>query len=145
MAENHENQGFKVVDRRVSAEQEPPAAQQPAPVEAAAPGKEQVGEKEQVEGPGWKMHAERPQQPLPPMDFTTFCLSLASSTIIHLGETPHPDSGKTEPNLPLAKQSIDILALLEEKTRGNLTAEESRLLATLLYDLRMRFVQAQQR
>ncbi|MBI5548128.1 MAG: DUF1844 domain-containing protein [Deltaproteobacteria bacterium] len=90
------------------------------------------------------MHEEKPQKPLPPMDFTTFCLSLASSAMIHLGQAPSPESGKPEKNLPLAKQTIDILVLLEEKTRNNLTPEEGRLLSTLLYDLRVRFVQESQ-
>jgi len=66
---------------------------------------------------------------------------VASSAMIHLGQSPSPETGKTDKSLPLAKQTIDILALLEEKTRGNLTAEESKLLSTVLYDLRMRFVQ----
>jgi hypothetical protein len=140
MSENQENKGFKVVDRRVAA-QEP--AEQPAAGEQPPPDGAKTADP--VEGPGWKMREERPQKPLPPMDFTTFCLSLASSAMIHLGERPHPDSDRSEPNLPLAKQSIDILALIEEKTKGNLTAEESRLLATLLYDLRLRFVEAQKR
>jgi hypothetical protein len=76
------------------------------------------------------------------MDFTTFCLSLASSAMMHLGLVPYPETGKAEKQLPMAKQTIDILALLEEKTRGNLTAEESKLLETVLYDLRIRFVEA---
>ena len=96
-----------------------------------------------MRGPGWEMHEEkRPEASLPPMDFTTFCISLASSTMIHLGQTPYPESDKIEKNFPLAKQTIDILALLEEKTKNNLTVEESKLLQTLLYDLRMRYVEA---
>jgi hypothetical protein len=95
-----------------------------------------------VKGPGWEMQ-DLNCPPAPTMDFTTFCLSLASSVLIHLGQTPSPDTGQTEKNLPLAKQSIDILVLLEEKTKNNLTSEESKLLDTLLYDLRIRFCEVQ--
>lgn len=78
---------------------------------------------------------------LPEIDFLTFVVSLATSAIVHLGESPDPD-GKTEKNFPLAKQTIDILAMLKEKTNGNLTSEESKILTETLYDLRMRFVVA---
>ena len=77
----------------------------------------------------------------PRLDFNAFVLSLGSSALIHLGEAPDPVSGKTQdPDLPLAQQSIDLLALLQEKTRGNLNEDEARFLDTLLYDLRVRYV-----
>lgn len=76
------------------------------------------------------------------IDFYTFVLSLGSSAFVHLGDTPHPETGEpVKPNLPLAKQTIDILAMLAEKTKGNLTQEEERFLENLLTDLRFRFVQ----
>lgn len=75
-----------------------------------------------------------------PIDFTTFVLSLASSAFVHLGDAPHPESGKVEPNLLLAKQTVDILGMLQEKTQGNLTPEEERFLRSLLSDLRLRYV-----
>jgi hypothetical protein len=79
----------------------------------------------------------------PQLDFNAFVLSLGSSALIHLGEAPDPLSGKTpEADLPLAQQSIDLLALLQEKTRGNLSEEEAQFLDTLLYDLRVRYVAA---
>jgi hypothetical protein len=78
---------------------------------------------------------------LPTIDFATFILSLSHSVLMHLGEAPDPDTNKVEANLALAKQNIDILALLEEKTKGNLTGDEERLLAQVLFDLRMRFVE----
>src|SRR5712691_10988288 len=85
--------------------------------------------------------ADDPRRPR--LDFNAFVLSLGSSALIHLGEAPDPLTGKTqEPELPLAQQSIDLLALLQEKTRGNLTDDESRFLETMLYDLRMRFLAA---
>lgn len=79
--------------------------------------------------------------PLPSIDFATFVLSLSHSALLHLGEAPHPETNKVEANLPLAKQDIDILGLLEEKTKGNLTGDEERLLAQVLFDLRMRYVE----
>jgi hypothetical protein len=78
---------------------------------------------------------------LPQIDFATFVLSLSHSALMHLGEAPDPDSNETHVDLGLAKQNIDILGLLEEKTKGNLTGDEERLVAQVLFDLRMRFVE----
>jgi hypothetical protein len=73
------------------------------------------------------------------IDFITFIMSLATSVLMHLGE--HEDGVAAAPtNLPLAKQTLDLLGMLREKTRGNLSAEESRVLESVLYDLRMRFL-----
>jgi hypothetical protein len=127
MADSDEkgSRGFTVIDRRASqrAESDEPA---PAPgVAEAATG------------------AARPAgASLPGMDFSTFIVSLATSALCHMGLVDDPETGKpSAPNLDLARQTIDILAILEDKTRGNLAAEEARLLETLLYDLRMNFVQ----
>jgi hypothetical protein len=77
------------------------------------------------------------------LSFTAFVLSLASTAAIHFGDLPDPVSGeRSEPNLEGASQMIEILTLLEEKTRGNLTAEERQVLEQILYELRMRFVEA---
>jgi hypothetical protein len=77
-----------------------------------------------------------------PIDFYTFVLSLASSAFVHLGDAPHPETGEpVPPDLPLAQQTIDILAMLREKTKGNLTQEEEKFMENLLMDLRLRFVQ----
>lgn len=76
----------------------------------------------------------------PEVDFGTFILSLASSVLIHLGEMPDPDTAAHAPDLPLAKQTLNVLGMLREKTRGNLTPEESQLLEQLLYDLRMKYL-----
>ena len=84
-------------------------------------------------------------QTMPEIDFGMFVMSLASSVLVHLGEIEHPDSRAREANLPLAKQTVDILGMLREKTRGNLTQEEAQLLDNLLYDLRMKYVDAKKR
>jgi len=82
-------------------------------------------------------------QPSGELTFTTFVVSLASTAAIHFGDLPDPATGqRAEPNLDGAAQMIEILTLLEEKTRGNLSAEERSLLEQLLYELRLRFVQA---
>lgn len=77
---------------------------------------------------------------VPPMDFSLFVLSLNTSALMHLGRSQSAD-GMAEVNLPLARQVIDILAMLEDKTRGNLTGKEEQLLNQVLFDLRMRFTQ----
>ena len=82
-------------------------------------------------------------EPQPQLSFTAFVLSLASTAAIHFGDLSDPLSGeRSEPNLEGATQMIEILALLEQKTRGNLTAEEREVLNQVLYELRMRYVEA---
>jgi hypothetical protein len=82
----------------------------------------------------------------PVLDFSALVLSLGSSAIVHLGEAPDPTSGqKSAPDFALAQQSIDLLAMLEEKTRGNLTDDERKFLEGILFDLRMMFVEVSKR
>ena len=77
------------------------------------------------------------------LSFTAFVVSLASTAAIHFGDLPDPTTGETSPpNLEGAAQMIEILALLDQKTRGNLTAEERQVLEQVLYELRMRLVDA---
>lgn len=78
---------------------------------------------------------------LPHVDFSTFVLSLSHSAIVHLGEAPNPETGAVEKNLVLARQTIDLIAMLEEKTKGNLTGDEERLISQILFDMRMRYVE----
>ena len=83
-------------------------------------------------------------EPQPQLSFTAFVLSLASTAAIHFGDLPDPVTGeRAASNLEGATQMIEILALLEQKTRGNLTAEERQLLDQLLFELRMRYVEAE--
>jgi hypothetical protein len=84
---------------------------------------------------------------LPPADFATLVLSLGSSAVMYLGQSEGPDgkgpdSKKTARNLPMAKHAIDLLTVLEEKTKGNLSSEEEQILESLLFDLRLRYVEA---
>jgi hypothetical protein len=80
------------------------------------------------------------EDPNVPVDFATFILSLSSSAAYHLGLVPHPEKESSCLNLPMARQTIDILSILQEKTKGNLSEEEDRLLSEILYNLRMAFV-----
>src|ERR1700745_2719053 len=79
------------------------------------------------------------------IDFAGFILSLATTAAVHFGDIPDPATGEPmEPNVPAAAQMIEIIAMLQEKTAGNLSEPEAKLVDDLLYELRMRFVQAQQ-
>jgi hypothetical protein len=100
------------------------------------------GEERRVSGD----QTEQQGGPARPLDFSTFLLSLGTSALVQLGEAPDPtQGGKPCPDLAGAKQSIDLLGLLEAKTKGNLETGEERLLQSLLSDLRLRFVKASQR
>jgi hypothetical protein len=77
-----------------------------------------------------------------PLSFTAFVISLASTAAIHFGDLPDPSGAKSEPNLEAAAQMIEILSLLDQKTRGNLTAEEREVLEQVLFELRLRYVEA---
>ena len=78
---------------------------------------------------------------LPQLDIGTFVLSMSSSALVHLGEVPEPESGQIMENVLAAKQTIDILCMLQSKTKGNLTDQEARLLRDMLFELRMKYVQ----
>ena len=115
--------GFTVTDRRIFADEKGTARVEEAPTARPAV-------------------STAPSEGAPSIDFHTFVLSLGSSALMHLGELERPGAGAAEKDLPMAKSTIDILAMLQEKTRGNLTPDEAKLLESLLYDLRLRFVEA---
>lgn len=101
---------------------------------------EEAREKSRVE----KQQAEMEEQPhsIPvEINFASFIFSLGRSAFIHLGEEPDPGTGEKKISLPLAKETIDIISMLEEKTKGNLTPEEGQLTKNILYALRMRYVE----
>ncbi len=79
---------------------------------------------------------------LPAIDFSTFILSLSTTALYQMGLAPDPTTGNPiEPDLLLARQTIDTLEMLRDKTRGNLDADERKLFDSLIYELRMRFVE----
>jgi len=120
---SEEKSGFTVKDRRIFAEKD-----------------EDVKNKEAKDEP----LKQEPQAPLPEINFATFIFSLNASAMLHLGAMEDPATGKKVKNLPIGKQTIDILGMLEEKTKGNLSKEEENLLKNILYDLRMIYIKEQE-
>lgn len=137
--EKEEKRGFKVVDKRIFAPEAEAKEEEVKEKAKKEPKQEAKEETKGREGEGAK--TEEPP-PLPEATFSTFIYSLSTSALIHLGEIPEPTTEKVMKSLPLAKQTIDILAILQEKTKGNLAQDEETLLNTLLYDLRIRYVKA---
>ncbi len=80
-----------------------------------------------------------------PIEFTTFVLGLAHTALIHLGDVPNPETGKASLDLALARETIELLVMLREKTRGNLSAEEERVFEDVLARVRLRFVEVSRR
>lgn len=106
-----------------------------------APGREEKLEHRKMAADYEAAAAGHDMPELPNLDFPTFVLSLSSSVLVHLGEIPEPESGQNMTNLPVAKQTIDILSMLEQKTAGNLDPQEDKLLKDMLFELRMKYVQ----
>ena len=86
--------------------------------------------------------ASQAQEPLPAINFSTFIISLSTQALLQLGEIADPLSGKDNKDIPVAKQMIDIIGMLKDKTKGNLNAGEERLTEDILFDLRMKYVEA---
>lgn len=95
-----------------------------------------------AEGKGFVMSDAGVSGPLPKVDFSSFILSLYSSGLVQLGKVEDPSTGKKAKNLELAKHTIDMMAMLEEKTKGNLTEDENNLFKALLTEIRIAFVEA---
>jgi hypothetical protein len=121
-------QGFVVKDRRFSAKKD----------EADSEPREELPREE----PQTKEKRADQDIPLPEINLTNFLLSLSTSILIQLGEVQDPMTNQIEKDLSNAKQTIDLLGMLREKTKGNLTPDEEKLFENLLYDLRMRYVRA---
>ncbi len=127
-----EDKGFIIKDRRVFAE-----------------GDQGIEDKKESSGKEVKDQAQKDTTPeeeqeqeihLPEINFATFIISLNASALVHLGVIDDPASGKKVKNLAMGKQTIDILSMMEEKTKGNLTTEEENMLKNILYDLRIIYV-----
>ena len=143
MSDSKEKGGFKVTDRRSFGEGGESRAPESSSTPAQPPTPAQPSSTPPGTPPGGADAApDGGTASLPAVDFHTFMLSLGSSALLHLGELEHPDVGAPQKNLPLAKHTIDILVMLEEKTRGNLSPAEEKLITSLLYDLRLRYVEA---
>ena len=127
---------FVIKDKRRFDEEGESLPEQESPqAEAEEPAQEEVP-------PGQEEIPAGEAPPLPELNFATLVFSLSSSALVHLGQVPDPATGEPRPDYPLAKQTIDLLGLLQVKTKGNLEDEEDKLLEGVLYDLRMAYVQA---
>ena len=132
MAEDIKDSGFVVKDKRIFAEsgevkptndQAFPAAEETKPVFPEA------------------SQSRNDKEPdYPPINFTNFVLSLSTSALFHFGDFPDQEGSKAEKNLPAAKQTIDILDMLNEKSKGNLNENETNLIQGVLYELKLRYV-----
>lgn len=137
---SEEKKDFIVKDRRLFSQdaQEKQEADEKTAEQAAPPADDKPAEQEPEEQPTAEEHEEEPR--FPEINFPTFVASLNASALVHLGIIDDPASGKKSKNLPMAKQTIDILSMLEEKTEGNLAKDEADMLKNVLYDLRIMYV-----
>jgi hypothetical protein len=135
-----DEKGFIIKDRRRfddSGEARPETPREETPAKPQEPKPEaQAAEPRQDE----KAQGPSTEQSFPELNFSTFVFSLGTSAMYHFGDFPDPVTKKAERNLEAAKQTVDILAILKDKTKGNLSDDEERLLESLLYELRMRYV-----
>ena len=130
---------FTVTDKRGFREDKEPERPGAAEKAAETPAPEGSSEKQtepgkQETGPGLDADAR------PPIDFPSYILSYYTQGMVLMGEVPNPYTNKKEEDTDAARHTIDILSMLEEKTRGNLSEEEKQLLETVLYELRMKFM-----
>jgi len=135
MDEEKEEKGFIIKDRRAFSGENMEQTE-------AAEIKQPSEDKEEAQTPDEAAATEEPieESQLPEINFATFIFSLNSSALVHLGMIEDPATRKNVKSLPLAKQTIDILGMLEEKTQGNLSTDEENLLKNILHDLRLMYV-----
>jgi len=130
-----EESGFKVADRRLFTADGDLRTNEPAELASPDGAIPMLGA-----SPGTASEAEEDM----PMTFEALIFSLSTTALLQLGMAPHPETGKQEKDLPGAKQTIDILEMLQQKTRGNLTADEGQQLEECVYDLKMTYVKTLQ-
>jgi pyruvate/2-oxoglutarate dehydrogenase complex dihydrolipoamide acyltransferase (E2) component len=138
MDEEKKEKGFVIKDRRhfdesgdLRTEEEAKKAEEKKPEAAAGPAPA-APEEPAATGPE--------DAPLPEINFSGFIFSLSTTAMYHFGDFPDPVTKEAKRNLPAAKQTIDILTIMKEKTKGNLDEDENQLLDDILYELRMRFI-----
>ena len=140
---------FMVNDRRLFGKDGQINTESEAPAEAPASSPDHTSPDPEPAQPDPAPHQNRPapgqdSRAMPPPSFPSLLVGLATSALIHLGESPEPEKAAPTVDLPAAKHAIDLLGILQTKTKGNLESEEEALLETLLYDLRLKFVKASQ-
>jgi hypothetical protein len=126
MTKEQDEQEFRVTDKRGFREDGETRATD-TPADAPSPSAKQTP-------------VEQEAPPRPPIDFPSYLLSYYTQGLVLLGEVPNPYTNKKEEDVEAARHTIDILTMLEQKTKGNLTKEEQQLLETVLYELRMKFM-----
>jgi hypothetical protein len=132
MSEDIKGSGFVVKDKRLFAESgevKPPEDQAAPAVEDPKPVSPETAQPSKGKEPDY-----------PPINFTNFVLSLSTSALFHFGDFPDQEGGKTQKNLSAAKQTIDILDMLNDKSKGNLNENETQLIQGILYELKLRYV-----
>lgn len=125
--------GFKISDKRRFTEEGEAREEQEARTEAAS-----ESPPERAPAP----EADEPPEELPSINFPTFIISLSTQALMHLGEISNPVTGQVEKDVAVAKQTIDIIGMLSEKSKGNLDENEEQLVREVLYNLRMKYVEA---
>ena len=145
--EKEEQSGFKVTDRRMFDAEGQERDDEPVPDLKESPDSGQAVGREEHTSPPVSAPEESGETVDPAADgpgekinFASFLLSLATTGMVHLGEIPEPTTGQVMENLEGARQMIEILTVLKEKTEGNLSSEELHLMDSLLYELRMKFL-----
>ncbi len=125
---------FVIKDKRIFAEgneDRPTKEEEKKPLDDATSEESESAEAQEQEAEDYQF---------PEINFATFIFSLNHSVLVHLGVMDDPSTGKKVKNLPIAKQTIDILGMIEEKTKGNLEEDEEKMLKNILYDLRMIYI-----
>ena len=135
---NQENGEFKVEDKRIFDEDGELRAEEQSQ-EAAQPQKEAPPDEGDAQAQDAAKDAGSSAPPLPP-DFPSFIVSLSHAALFHLGQVPDPQTGQTSQDLPMARHTIDTIAMLKEKTSGNLDNGEQQLIDNVLTDLRLVYV-----
>ncbi len=140
-----EEKGFIIKDRRALDEKgelkRKPEEEKPKEEKKEKPAEVKAEEvKAKAEHSGAKQEQQKQTPPLPEVTFTSLIFSLSSSALYHFGEIADPQTGQKKKDLTLAKHAIDTIAMLKEKTKGNLTEEEEKFIDSVLTDLRWRYV-----
>ena len=129
--EEEQQQGFVIRDKRGQFREEPSSTSTPS---SSSPVSEVTQDTQTA--------SEHTHEPAPPLAFSSFIFSLGTSALMLMGEKLSPDQPNAPVNLPQAKEIVDILSILEEKTKGNLTSDEAAVMKDMLYTLRMKYVEA---
>ena len=139
--ESDTEKGFKVHDKRRFTD-EGETREEQATGETQEPGEAPPSEPKPEPGAQPSREPQDRREELPSINFSTFIISLSTQALMHLGEMSNPVTGEMEKDVSVAKQTIDIIGMLSEKSKGNLDENEEQLLREVLYNLRMSYVEA---